>query len=357
MSLLAFQAAFLHRFLCCLFCPAVKRPFWAAVLVMCCWGAACAQSFKDRSNGEPTSQDLSSIRIPYAKLKSVVEFPSDPGSGGWILISSGVFVPDAAKKGLRKIDPKTNVASNVIDGTVQACAGAIEAFNSLWIPDCADGTIARIDPGAWKLQARVLTGVAKASPALAASSDSIWALTDEKTTLTRIDPATNQEVAELRLPAGCRTVKFIAGALWVTCPNEDLVLRIDPVRVIVDERIKVSGEPWAMDFAEGSIWVLCRRAGEVDRINPKTGEIGKTINLSILDAAGSITVADDSVWVSSPGFPITRIDLQTEKVAQQFVGDGGGAIQMGFNSIWLMNSAQKTVSRIDPRRVLATQAE
>jgi streptogramin lyase len=217
-----------------------------------------------------------------------------------------------------------------------------------------DGTIVRIEASSGKLQAKVPTGVARVPTGVTSSADSVWALTDDKTTLTRIDPDTNQVVAELRLPAGCNTIHFSGGFLWATCPSEDLVLRIDPVRVVVDRRIKVPGGPWAIAFGGGDIWVLCRKAGNLDRVDPKTGEVTKTIDLAIPDSTGSIAVAQGSVWVSSPGFPVTRVELQTDKVAQQFFGDGGGGIQIGFNSIWLLNTRQKTISRIDPKRVLAT---
>jgi hypothetical protein len=41
------------------------------------------------------------------------------------------------------------------------------------------------------------------------------------------------------------------------------------------------------------------------------------------------------VWVTSPGFPLTRIDPKDEKVVQQFYGEGGGAIAVGQGWIWL----------------------
>jgi streptogramin lyase len=97
--------------------------------------------------------------------------------------------------------------------------------------------------------------------------------------------------------------------------------------------------------------------GAVDRIDPKTNKVVKTIDLGVPASGGNIAVGQGSVWVTQPGFPITRIDPQTEKVAQQFFGDGGGAIQFGFGSIWLVNSQHGTVSRLDPKRIAATLAE
>ena len=58
-----------------------------------------------------------------------------------------------------------------------------------------------------------------------------------------------------------------------------------------------------------------------------------------------------------PGFPISRIDPKTDKVAQQFVGDGGGFLKATPGAILLTNVKQSTTWRLDPGRVLATMAE
>lgn len=64
-----------------------------------------------------------------------------------------------------------------------------------------------------------------------------------------------------------------------------------------------------------------------------------------------------SLWLSQENFPLTRIDPAAEKVAQLFRGAGGGAIQIVGNALWLSNLKEKTLWRIDPKRVLATLAE
>ena len=77
------------------------------------------------------------------------------------------------------------------------------------------------------------------------------------------------------------------------------------------------------------------------------------------NADGNLAFGDGFVWVTAPGFPITKIStaLEKEKVVQQFAGDGGGMIQYGLNSIWLTNISYNNVWRIDPKRIAATFAE
>jgi virginiamycin B lyase len=97
----------------------------------------------------------------------------------------------------------------------------------------------------------------------------------------------------------------------------------------------------------------------VERIDPKTNKVIKTIELSVPHAGGNIAFGEGYVWVTQTGFPLTRIDPQTEKerVVQQFWGEGGGLMTIASGAIWLSNTGQGTVSRLDPKRVIATLAE
>lgn len=296
------------------------------------------------------------VQIPFANLKPEAEF-KPAAAPEWILFSDSILLAAKSEDGLERIDLKANKLGDPIPGLSQPCAGIAIAFKSLWIPNCGDRTVARLDPKTGKIDARLPIGAAKARAGVAATSDSVWVLTDEKTTLSRIDPDRNQVVAELRLPAGCSSLVFGEGALWVACPTDNKVLRIDPRTNLVDQRIEVSTQPQSLAIGEGSVWVLCRKDGKVDRIDPKTNKVVRTIDLDVPEADGGIAAGSGSIWVTLTGFPITRIDPATEKVVQQFAGEGGGAVQAGMGSIWLSNLREGTLWRLDPKRIAATLAE
>jgi len=294
------------------------------------------------------------VRIPFAELKAEAEIPMAPT---WVAFTDAVLVPDLSKDVIARINAKTNKPGEPIAGFHKPCGGAVSAFDSLWVPNCGDHTVARVDPKTAKITETIPSGVGTASPSVAATADSVWVLSDDKTTLSRVDPKQNQVVAEIRLPAGCNTLTFGETALWVTCPTEDRVLRIDPVANLVDKRIEVSAQPHALAIGEGSIWVLCQKEGKIERIDPKTYKVIKTIDLGVPGAEGGIAIGQGSVWVTLTGFPITRIDPGTDKVVQQFYGEGGGVIQVGLNSVWLSNLKANTFWRLDPKRIAATLAE
>jgi virginiamycin B lyase len=294
------------------------------------------------------------IQIPFSRLKAEAEFEA-PAKPGWLFFATSAYIPGADS--LARIDPKTNKKLDPIAGLAKPCGGMTSAFGSLWAPLCGNASLVRIDAKTFKVTATVASGVASASGVIASSPDSIWLLSDDKTTLSRIDPEQNAVVGELRVPVGCHNLVFGETALWLACPAQNKVLRVNPATNLVEKSIEVSAQPDALAVGEGSVWVLCRKDGKVDRIDPKTNKVSKTIDLEVPGAEGQIGFGEGSIWVTQTGFPLTRIDIASESVAQQFPGEGGGAIAVSPGALWLSNVDKGTVWRIDPKLVLAVIAE
>jgi virginiamycin B lyase len=295
------------------------------------------------------------IQIPAATLKSEAEIPVE--GPGWIAIADPILIESKAKDSLIRIDPKTNKPLDPVAGLNKPCSGTIAAFGSLWIPNCETRTVTRMDPKTFKVSATLAIGAADVMMGLVATADSVWMLTDNLTTLSRIDPVQNLVVGEMRLPAGCNDMAFGEGALWITCLTENKLYRVNPETNLVEKRIEVSAGPRALAIGENSIWVLCEKEGKVDRVDPKTNKVTKTIELNVPNAGGSIAYGEGWLWVTQTGFPITRIDAQKEKVMQQFWGEGGGLIAAGSGAVWLSDVREGKVVRFDPKRILATLAE
>lgn len=294
------------------------------------------------------------VQIPLGSLKVAAEVPVS-GRPAWIFFADSVFIP--GPDSLNRIDPKTNSMDEPVKGLENPCGGMTAGFGSLWLPVCGDGSLVRIDPRDLKIRARMPIGADTAPASIATTSDSIWVLTDGKTTLARIDPDQNTVVAELRLPAGCESLASGEDALWVACPSENRVFRINPATNLVEQRIEVSAEPEAIALGDKSIWVYCRKDGKVDRIDPKTNKVSKTIDLGVPGAEGAIAFGEGSLWVTTSGFPITRIDPAAEAVVQQFYGEGGGVIRTSPGALWVSGPGGKAIERVDPKLVSLTLAE
>ncbi len=300
------------------------------------------------------------VQIPFASLKPDYEFPV-PGAPDWIAVGESIWISNKPKDNVTRIDPKTNKITDVVTGLNKPCSGLAIGFGSLWVPNCGDQTLARVDLKTAKITATIPAGVADSEGGLAVTADSVWLLTDAKSTLARLDPEQNKIVAEVRLPAGCFTVAFGPpgpdAALWVTCTQANKVLRVDPQTNLVTNRIDVRPQPRFLAIGGGAVWVLCQGEGNVAKIDPKMNKVVETIEVGVPGEGGDIAAGEGAIWVSSFGFPISKIDPKSGKVVQQFVGDGGDAIRAGGGSVWLSNGRQGVVWRLDPRRIAATLAE
>lgn len=296
------------------------------------------------------------IQIPFEELKAELDLPA-PGKPTWLFYSDSLFAPNTLKAGIEKYESKTGKAGEPIAGVAKPCTRMASGFGSLWIPSCAEDSLVRLDAKTLKQSAKITTGIGAVPGALAVTADSVWLLTDAKTTLSRIDPGTNEIVGDIRVPTGCRSLASGEAALWLACPAQNLVLHINPATNLVTKRITVSAAPHSIAVGGGSIWALCGKEGKVERIDPKTDKVIKTIELGVPGAVGEIAYGEGSIWVTMAGFPLTRIDPGTDKVVQQFFGPGGGAIQVANGAIWLSNVSRATIWKIDPKRVAVTLAD
>ena len=295
------------------------------------------------------------ILIPFELLKAEAEV-AEPTKPEFLFFSESLYVP--GKDSIEKLNAKTNKPGDAIAGIKQPCSGMVSAFESLWISSCGDKSLVRVNAKTGKTTATLPVGAPTVVGGIAATADSVWLLTDAKATLTRIDPEQNAVVGELRLPVGCRSFLFAENSLWIACPEENRVLRINPATNLVDKTIEVSGTPQSLAFGEGSVWAFCKKDGKLDRIDPKTNKVSKTIELEVPGIDGALAFGEGSLWVSQAGYPITRVNPTTEKVAQQFFGEaGGGPILTSTGALWLVDANAGKLLHIDPKRVLATLAE
>jgi virginiamycin B lyase len=295
----------------------------------------------------------SGVKIPIERLKPDAVFPYS-GSPDWIAIDESVWVSNRPKDSVARLDPKANTVASVIPVGKGPCSGLATGFGSLWVPNCGDKTLSRVDLKTGAVTATFATTIANGEGSIATGAGSVWLMTDAKGTLARFDPATNKVVAEVYLPTGSFGLAFSEDALWVTSTEHDSVARVDPHTNLVVETIKVGKAPRFVAAGMGAVWTLNQGDGSVTRIDAKTNKVAATIEVGVPGGGGDIAVGEGSVWVTSFEFPLSRIDPSTNAVAQQFYGKGGDAVRVGLGSVWLSNLEAGNVWRLDPRRIEAT---
>ncbi|MCY2960804.1 MAG: hypothetical protein NTY35_11610 [Planctomycetota bacterium] len=296
------------------------------------------------------------VRIPIEKLVPDAVFPMG-GAPDWLAIDEHAWVSNAPLGNVTRMDPKSNTIAATITVGKEPGSGLAAGFGSLWVPNCGDATLSRIDLATNQVTATIPLATADSEGGIATGAGSVWVLTDARSTLARIDPATNKVVAEIRVAAGSFAVAFGEKSVFVTSTKESLLSRIDPQTNLIVETVKVGPAPRFLAIGEGAAWTLNQGDGSISRVDLATNKVVATIEAGIPGGGGEIAVGEGSVWATSFGYPITRIDPATNTVVQQFHGPGGDAIRVGLGSVWLSNLRAGNVWRIDPRRIEATRAE
>ena len=294
----------------------------------------------------PSSSSHPPVDIAFARLKAdaVIAVPFGPGA---VASTEAVWVPGRGAGTVVRIDAKDNTPGGPIAVGAQPCASLVEAFDSLWVPLCGDGVVARVDEKTLKATATLKTRVAAGDGRIATGVGSIWAITDRKGVLSRIDPDTNAPVAEIYVAAGANAVVFVDDALWITSEDPARLTRVNPHNNEVVEVVEVGPKPGPLAAGEGGVWTLNRGNGTVTRVDPATNKVVATIALGGSVAEGEIVAGLGSVWISAAGAPIIRIDPRTNRAVQRFTGEGGGAILAAHGSLWVAAGPQVTW-RLDP---------
>jgi virginiamycin B lyase len=302
--------------------------------------------------------------IPFTRLTADAVVPLALGPGA-TASADAVWVPNRAAGTVTRIEAKDNKPGAPVTAGNQPCASLVAAFDSIWVPLCGDGTIARVDAKASKVAATVKTAVAQGDGRIATGVGSIWVITDRKGVVSRIDPDTNAVVAEIYVAGGANAVVFGDNALWITSGCEGggagcgVLTRVNPHNNEIVEAIKMGANPGRLAVGEGGVWTLNRGNGgsaaggsTVTRVDPATNKVVATITVGDGLAAGEIAAGLGSVWISAPGVPLVRIDPRTNRAVQRFTGDGGGAVLIAHESLWVAAGPQLTW-RLDPLLVAA----
>lgn len=323
--------------------------------ILLCMSLSCSSHGHSARPAKPGAPPPA-VRIPIEKLVPDAVFEV-PGAPDWLAIDADVWVSNEPMDSVARLNPRTNTVAATIAVGKAPGSGLAAGFGSLWVPNCGDSTLSRIELATGRLEALIRTTIADSEGGIACGAGSVWLLTDARGTLARIDPARNAIGAELHVAPGSFAVAYGADAVFVTCTDGNLVTRLDPRTNRVVATIPVGPSPRFLAVGEGSVWTLNQGDGSISRVDIATNTVVATIPAGIPGGGGEIAVGEGSVWATSFQFPITRIDPATNRVVQQFFGPGGDAIRVGLGSVWLSNLRAGNVWRIDPRRIEAARPD
>ena len=138
------------------------------LLVALCFAGDRRDARKPGASGPTNGVHTPGIQIPFDSLQPelIYELPATPA---WLAFTDAIWVGD--KDGLLRIDPRSKESK--LGGAAaklkQPCAGMASGFNSLWAPNCADGSVVRLDARTRKVATTIPSGTGEAKQGIDAS--------------------------------------------------------------------------------------------------------------------------------------------------------------------------------------------
>ena len=217
-------------------------------------------------------------------------------------------------------------------------------FGSLWVADCRNGTLVRVDLASQRVVAAIPTGVAdpKGELSIATGAGSVWLLSDAAGVLARVDPETNQVTARIRVQAHSYCAAFGFGSVWIassadgTPEGAGSVQRIDPGTNQVAATIPVGRGPRFLAAGAGGVFTLDQGDGTVSRVDPARNARVATIATDVPGTGGDIAVGAGRVFVRAARTALSVVDPATDRVTARYGPPcGSGAVRANDRVVWV----------------------
>jgi hypothetical protein len=257
--------------------------------------------------------------------------------------------------------------------------GAIVANNAnVWVAG-QDGVMSRIDPETNDVVERPAALSRHGVDDMALGPDGIWAVAWEgdigsggeaRSELQIVDPESLEVIEEPSIPIGDTALYSVTagehGTVWAVNAAGDQVLKMDPETGAVME-IPTGDFPVDVVAAAGGAWVSNNKSGtitEIDARAPNTevaARPGGVVGEFTVECPGELVIAFGSLWVTNYcENQIRRIDLSGPSVVANIpAGKGPTAMVEAGGYIWVVNTLDETVVRVDPatNRVIGDPVE
>ena len=157
-------------------------------------------------------------------------------------------------------------------------------------------------------------------------------------------------------------VTAAGGSLWVANAAEATVSRVDPAQARVVRTLSVPGTPVGVAVGGGSIWVvnsdLAAAHSTITRIDERYQRATATISLpsTILIGSGAgITWDGRNIWAVTQAGSAFRIGGTSNRVTASVpVGNDPTSLVAAAGSVWVTNTLDETVSRIQPPAIVTS---
>ncbi|BBC73941.1 conserved hypothetical protein [Altererythrobacter sp. B11] len=217
------------------------------------------------------------------------------------------------------------------------CGAMSMAFGSLWVANCADGEVYRIDPRQPGVLAKIPVGLGPSGELnVVAGAGYVWAPNETAGKVAKIDPETNEVVATIDVAPGTSYLAFGFDALWAVSGKGQTLQRIDPQADAVTTTIALGKQPGFLAAGEGAVWVQEQGDGTLARIDPVALEVTDRIKVGDTLAYGDIDVGGGAVWLrTTEDQTFAVIDARTLEILERAGKPAGsGALRYTPAGVW-----------------------
>lgn len=232
----------------------------------------------------------------------------------------------------------------------QPC-GVASAGGSVWISDAADGRLLRLDPAT---HAVTVADTLDATPCeMTEAFGALW-VTTQSGFLDRVDLLTGKVTGHA--PTGLKSYEAepAAGALWVSDRSSAQLTRVDPTTMRTSVLPLPGTSPGGLVFAFGALWVGDDTAGATALLKIDLGT-RKVTRVPAGHRPAYVTATSTDVWVSeSEDGTVSRIDPTT--LARTTVKTGTSPVNLDVlgDDVWVPDDVANTVVRISGGKVVQT---
>jgi DNA-binding beta-propeller fold protein YncE len=278
-----------------------------------------------------------------------------PGSADFLVADGdAVWITNRGRIEKLQHDRPEPVASVAVP---RPCGAMGLGFGAVWVANCQDASLYRVDTQTSTVAAIIPTGLAdrRGELSVAVGAGSVWLLTDAAGVLSRIDPKTNEVTAKIDVAPRSYAAVFGFDAVWITntgapaSSTPGSVQRIDPRTNRVVATIPVGPTPRFLAAGEAGVWTLNQGDGSVSRIDPASNNVVATIAAGVDGSGGDIAAGAGRVWVRGTKTLLATIDPRTNHVVERFgPPSGSGAVRVAGPLVWVSAHDIQTVWVLRP---------
>jgi len=173
------------------------------------------------------------------------------GSPDWQVIGDAVWISNKPKNTVFKLDPSTNKVAEAVTVGSKPCSGLAIGFGSLWVPNCGDKPVSRVDLKTNAVHGQFSQRYRKFGRLHCDRRGKRVAHDGRERDAGEDRSGYHKVIKEIALPAGSYCPIFGGGAIWVTSTDGNSVTRVDPATNAIVANDPVGKTPRFLAYGEG----------------------------------------------------------------------------------------------------------